>query len=328
MLHVREDGDFPLDHFAGGGLGVSADAIGHGRPLLHLHGELPRSHREAPFERHLRGTAGEREVEILRAIPGGRVPLAARDVLHDAVLDLDLRAEHDSRPGRAGAGAAARRLARGRLLGTAEACDVEAAVRGLDQGDDRLLQRHATELDAALEQRPELEPDGPPLEPHERLLAERRILADLEPAQLHGGQRQRRDPHRGEGHGAAEGLRCVRRDQRLHARQIDEVWEAIALHTSGGIAERRGPIARLTRAGVLADLGRHPLISADRAAAVHDQFPRLDAVRSIVDAAVAHAERSPSAGAPYSLAGELARERLESGLTRIEAGSAHAPWCD
>jgi len=112
------------------------------------------------------------------------------------------------------------------------------------------------------------------------------------------------------------------------ARQIDEVWEAIALHTSGGIAERRGPIARLTRAGVLADLGRHPLISADRAAAVHDQFPRLDAVRSIVDAAVAHAERSPSAGAPYSLAGELARERLESGLTRIEAGSAHAPWCD
>jgi len=40
--------------------------------------------------------------------------------------------------------------------------------------------------------------------------------------------------------------------------QADEVWEAIALHTSGGIAERRGPLARLTRAGVLADLGPTP----------------------------------------------------------------------
>ncbi|GAA5206430.1 HD domain-containing protein [Microbacterium kyungheense] len=110
--------------------------------------------------------------------------------------------------------------------------------------------------------------------------------------------------------------------------QADEVWEAIALHTSGGIAERRGPLARLTRAGVLADLGRHPLISAERAAAVHDQFPRLNAVRSIVDAAVAHAERSPSAGAAYTLAGELTRERRDGGTTRLEAGATHAPWCD
>lgn len=112
------------------------------------------------------------------------------------------------------------------------------------------------------------------------------------------------------------------------ARHVDEVWEAIALHTSGGIAERRGPIARLTRAGVLADLGRHPLISAERADAVHEQFPRLNAVRSIVDAAVAHAERSPSAGAPYTLAGELARERRAGGPTRLEVGAIDVPWCD
>lgn len=114
----------------------------------------------------------------------------------------------------------------------------------------------------------------------------------------------------------------------LDSTQLDEVWEAIALHTSGGIAERRGPLARLTRGGVLADLGRHPAISADRAVAVHERFPRFGAVRSIVDAAVAHAERSPAAGAPYTLAGELARERDNDGTTRLEAGSTLAPWCD
>jgi hypothetical protein len=113
----------------------------------------------------------------------------------------------------------------------------------------------------------------------------------------------------------------------LAAARVDEVWEAIALHTSGGIAERRGTLARLTRAGVLADLGRHPVITPERAAEAHERFPRLDAVRSIVDAAVAHADRSPAAGAPYTLAGELARERRADGTTRLEAGAADAPWC-
>lgn len=113
----------------------------------------------------------------------------------------------------------------------------------------------------------------------------------------------------------------------LEPARVDEVWEAIALHTSGGIAERRGALARLTRAGVLADLGRHPVITAERAAEANERFPRLDAVRSIVDAAVAHSERSPAAGAPYTLAGELARERRVDGTTRLEAGAADAPWC-
>jgi hypothetical protein len=100
---------------------------------------------------------------------------------------------------------------------------------------------------------------------------------------------------------------------------IDRVWEAIALHTSGGIAERRSLLSRLTREGVLADLGRHPLISLDDAASVHEMYPREEATRTIVDAAVLHAARSPAAGAPYTLAGELLRERRESGRTRLEA---------
>ena len=38
--------------------------------------------------------------------------------------------------------------------------------------------------------------------------------------------------------------------------RITPVWEAIALHTSPGIAERFGPLAELVRTAVLVDLGR------------------------------------------------------------------------
>ena len=34
---------------------------------------------------------------------------------------------------------------------------------------------------------------------------------------------------------------------------VQQVWDAIALHTSAGLAERRGVLPRIVRAGVLAD---------------------------------------------------------------------------
>jgi len=106
---------------------------------------------------------------------------------------------------------------------------------------------------------------------------------------------------------------------------VDRVWEAIALHSSAGIAERRGVIASLTRAGVAADLGRHPDIVGDHEAAIHAALPRGGAVTAIVDAVVAHAARSAAAGAPYTLAGELTRERTQ-GLTRLELSTVGVPW--
>jgi hypothetical protein len=103
------------------------------------------------------------------------------------------------------------------------------------------------------------------------------------------------------------------------------VWDAIALHTSPGIAERRGPIARLTRLGVLADLGRYPDISEERAAAIHADYPRMGAVAAIVDAVV-KARDSGVAVAPYTLQGELCRERDESGTTRLESSIPAGIW--
>jgi hypothetical protein len=102
----------------------------------------------------------------------------------------------------------------------------------------------------------------------------------------------------------------------------DRVWEAIALHTSGGIAERRGTLPRLVRFGVLADLGRHPLIDLERARPILVAYPRRGVATAIVDAVVGHARRSPGAGAAYTLPGELLRERETGHVTRLEQSLA------
>lgn len=96
---------------------------------------------------------------------------------------------------------------------------------------------------------------------------------------------------------------------------VGRVWEAIALHTSPGIAERRGLLCYLTREGVGVDFGRNAEVAAAWAGQIHAAYPRLGMARAVTDAIVAHAARSAAAAPPYSLAGELARERRDDGVT-------------
>jgi HD domain len=112
----------------------------------------------------------------------------------------------------------------------------------------------------------------------------------------------------------------------LPAADIDQVWEAIALHTSAGIAERRGWLSRLTRDGVGMDFGRRADLAADMGDELHVRFPRLDMERSLVDAIVDHARRSPEAAANYSMPGELLREREATGTSRIEQAAVGSVW--
>jgi hypothetical protein len=96
--------------------------------------------------------------------------------------------------------------------------------------------------------------------------------------------------------------------------RIKPVWEAIVLHTSPGIAERFGPLAQLTRAAVLIDLGRTemPIASTPALDAQLARYPRLEIDRVLPDAVVAQAlERDRAMKAPpFSWPGALVAQHL------------------
>jgi len=105
------------------------------------------------------------------------------------------------------------------------------------------------------------------------------------------------------------------------------VWEAIALHTSAGIAERRGPVTELTRRGVGMDFGRDAAwVTDQQAAAIHAAYPRLSMERALTDAIVAQARERPEKAPRYSIASELLRERTTLGTTTLEQGAALSRW--
>lgn len=110
---------------------------------------------------------------------------------------------------------------------------------------------------------------------------------------------------------------------------VDGVWEAIALHSSMGIADRRGALCLLTQSGIGADFGRNAeVIDEQTAAAIHARYPRLSMARTLVDAIVAHAQRSADAAPPYSMPGDLLRERQSGSPTLLEAMASHGRWGD
>ncbi|MGP4087047.1 HD domain-containing protein [Streptomyces sp. KR55] len=117
-------------------------------------------------------------------------------------------------------------------------------------------------------------------------------------------------------------------DHGVPAAGVDAVWEAIALHTSGGIAERRGLLCRLTRDGVGMDFGRDTDFVTDaQAQAIHAAYPRLGMERELVETIVEQARRTPSKAPRYSFADVLLLERgAAAHTTRIEQGAAHSRW--
>lgn len=112
------------------------------------------------------------------------------------------------------------------------------------------------------------------------------------------------------------------------ADDADLVWEAIALHSSPGIAERRGALAYLTRRGVGMDFGMNAdLVTDDQARVIHDRYPRLRMATALVDEIVRHAARGPLNAPRYTIAGELARERGQEGrLTSLEQAALASRW--
>ncbi|MFD7665837.1 HD domain-containing protein [Streptomyces sp. NPDC059788] len=114
----------------------------------------------------------------------------------------------------------------------------------------------------------------------------------------------------------------------------EQVWQAIALHTSPGIAERRGTLCVLVREGVALDFGG-PLgtdhldgVTDEQADAVHTAYPRLEMIRSLTDAIVAQAAKHPKNAPRYAIPGEFLRERETFGRTRMEHACRSSRWGD
>jgi hypothetical protein len=91
---------------------------------------------------------------------------------------------------------------------------------------------------------------------------------------------------------------------------VDRVWEAIALHSSIGIADRRGLLTYLTHKGVFTDAGRFTGLQEGLRQQVFAEYPRPAGDTSIRVAIVAHGRRSQAAAPPYSIAAELLRQEL------------------
>ena len=98
------------------------------------------------------------------------------------------------------------------------------------------------------------------------------------------------------------------RQHGVAAADADRVWEAIALHSSMGIAGRRGLLTCLTYKGVFTDAGQFTDLPEDLRQQVFTAYPRPAGDTSIRDAIVAHAMCSPAAVPPYSIAAELLRQ--------------------
>jgi hypothetical protein len=88
--------------------------------------------------------------------------------------------------------------------------------------------------------------------------------------------------------------------------EIDLVWEAIALHTSPHIAERRGPVTRLTRLGVRGDFGLDTVTENERRV-IEEAYPRLDVEKHLGDAVLEQALRKPEKAPRNSWPASLVR---------------------
>jgi len=82
------------------------------------------------------------------------------------------------------------------------------------------------------------------------------------------------------------------------APDVDRVWEAIAMHSIVGIADRRGLLTYLTYKGVAIDARRITDLDGERLRQVYAVYPRPAGDTSIRDAIVEHAARSEAAAPP------------------------------
>ncbi|MFI1331162.1 HD domain-containing protein [Streptomyces sp. NPDC020845] len=100
-------------------------------------------------------------------------------------------------------------------------------------------------------------------------------------------------------------------DQGMAADRVEVVWDAIALHLHPDLAARKRPEIALVTAGAGYDLGpdpEHPL-PPGYAHQVHAALPRLHAAAVLYDTIVDQALAKPHKAPPFTMPGELLRQK-------------------
>ncbi|WP_135451560.1 HD domain-containing protein [Mycobacterium sp. DL99] len=97
------------------------------------------------------------------------------------------------------------------------------------------------------------------------------------------------------------------RDHGLPEARVTTAWQAIALHTSAGLAHRFGAVHGVAQMGIAADIigtDKH-LISVDFAEAVHAKWPRYDLGHTLAEAIAGQIEANPLKGPPLTFPAHL-----------------------
>jgi hypothetical protein len=113
---------------------------------------------------------------------------------------------------------------------------------------------------------------------------------------------------------------------RQHGRSeqdADQVWQGIALHTSPGIAERRGPVVALTRIGVRIDFASIT-IPADVRRDMEAAHPRLGLDTELGALVAAQALKQPEKARASSWPADLVREAY--GADALPKPTEHPAW--
>jgi hypothetical protein len=112
-------------------------------------------------------------------------------------------------------------------------------------------------------------------------------------------------PQRFEVEGADAAAALLREHGRSEA-DADLVWQGIALHTSPGIAERRGTLPMLTRVGIRTDFSSVMIPEAERVE-IERELPRLGLDDDLPALVVAQALRRPEKARASSWPADLVR---------------------
>lgn len=117
-------------------------------------------------------------------------------------------------------------------------------------------------------------------------------------------------PNRFEVDGANRAVRFVR-EHALSDDAVNLIWDAIALHTSPGIASHKRPEVALAHFGIGADIfgfgAEH--VARPVLEAAHDAFPWLNLRDELIDIVAEQVEETPSKWAPMSFV-EAAHRRV------------------